>query len=137
MPVLADAIGETPETVMVTHALRRGACRAWVLGNAVRPRAAVVQLASFPDEPVAFGVDPWNLLAVLRQAGQWTAVNVPVFLGAKLAAALKRLTGKACTLTEEIYSVLLRRKKSTVSFSSQRQTWERRPFVSSLLMIYR
>jgi GNAT superfamily N-acetyltransferase len=92
---------------MVTHALRRGACRAWVLGRTEQPQATVIQLASFPDEPVAFGADPWNLLAVLRHAGQWTAVNVPVFLGAKLAAALQRLTGKACTLTEEIYSVLL------------------------------
>lgn len=106
MPVLAEVIGETPETVMVIHALRRRWCRAWVLGRSEQPRAAVIQLASFPDEPVAFGADPWNLLAILRTIDGWTAVNVPVALGPTLAAALQRITGNACTLTEEIYSVL-------------------------------
>ncbi len=108
LPVLAGVVGETPETVMVIHALRRGLCRAWVIGRPEEPRAAIVQMASFPAEPVGFGAEPESLLAILRFIAGWTAVNVPVALGSTLAAELQRFTGKACTLTEEIYSVLRR-----------------------------
>src|SRR5688572_12627889 len=63
---LADALGDTPETVMAVHRLRRGLARAVVAGPPHRPRAAIVQAFSVPEEPAGYGDDPEAIWSLLR-----------------------------------------------------------------------
>ena len=73
---LAGAIGDSPETVIPAHRLRRGLCRAYVSGSPSRFDGAIVQATRLPEEPMGFGNDPevlWGLLASVRG---WTCVNV-------------------------------------------------------------
>jgi hypothetical protein len=56
---LARALGDSPETVISLHLLRRGLGRAWVAGTPASPRAVVVENLAFDlGEPMAFGTDP-------------------------------------------------------------------------------
>ena len=48
---LADALGDSPETVIPVHILRQGLCLAWVAGDPDRPVAAVIQSTYLMDEP--------------------------------------------------------------------------------------
>ena len=73
---LADALGDSPETVIPVHRLRRGLCRAYVSGSPSRFDGAIVQGTRLPEEPIGFGNAPevlWDLLAAVRG---WTCVNV-------------------------------------------------------------
>ncbi len=106
MTILANIIGETPDTVMAIHALRRGRCRAWTSGESERTWAAVVQHASFPGEPFGFGEELRSLMTILSTLGAWTAVCLPLSVGERFARLLEGETGRACLLTEEIYSTL-------------------------------
>lgn len=54
----AEALGDTPHTVGAVHDLRRGSCRAYVIGTADRPAAAVVQSRFCRSEPVGRGTRP-------------------------------------------------------------------------------
>jgi RimJ/RimL family protein N-acetyltransferase len=108
MTALANIIGEAPDTVMAIHALRQGRCRAWTMGKPGRDWAAVVQHSSFPDEPFGFGEEPRSLMTILSTIGAWTAVCLPLSVGERFARLLESETGRACSLTEEIYSTLER-----------------------------
>jgi len=74
---LARALGDTPETVVAVHMLRRGFCKAWAAGPADRPEAAVVQVAFRPGEPFGWGNDPRVLWDVLCCVDGWECINVP------------------------------------------------------------
>ncbi|MER3437665.1 MAG: hypothetical protein C4346_08800 [Chloroflexota bacterium] len=108
LTTLASIIGEAPDTVMVIHALRRRRCRAWTAGEPERDWAAVVQHASFPNEPFGFGEEPRSLMTILSAIGAWTAVCLPLSVGERFAYLVASETGRPCSLTEEIYSVLER-----------------------------
>jgi hypothetical protein len=106
--VLAGALGDTPETVISVHQLRRGLCRALVLGPPERPQAAMLQLRADPAEPTGFGDDPAGLWRLLRELDGWTCVNVPLALGSPLAEQIAAETGRTCRLHEDVYHVLTR-----------------------------
>lgn len=64
---MADALGDSPETVIAAHVLRRGRARVYVAGSLPNIAAAVVEnLALNADEPTGFGDDPAALWALLR-----------------------------------------------------------------------
>jgi hypothetical protein len=73
---LASALGDTPTTTICVHALRRGFCRAYAVGDASRFEAAIVQRDDLPDEPFAFGSDAEAVWGLLRQIGGWRVVSV-------------------------------------------------------------
>lgn len=103
---LADAIGETPETVIPVHLLRRGLCRAVVAGSPRLPRAAIVQAHALPAEPTGFGDDPERLWALLGMLDGWEYLNVSLDAGQPLAAFAESETGRPSPLYEEIYFTL-------------------------------
>jgi RimJ/RimL family protein N-acetyltransferase len=105
---LAAAIGESPETVMDVHRLRRGLCRAVVVGTPRRPRAAIVQPHDLPDEPTAYGDNPATIWSLLRDLLGWSCVNASLEMGPPLAEAIELGTGRFCSLYGEIYYVLER-----------------------------
>jgi len=106
--LLADAIGESAETIMSVHRLRRGLCRAVVDGVPERPRAALVAPHEYPDEPSAFGDDPEAIWQLLRNLVGWSCVNASREIAPRLTALIEAGTGHACTWTEEIYYELAR-----------------------------
>ena len=60
---LADALGDTPETAIPTHLLRRGLADGYVAGDLSCPEAAIVQSHTLRSEPWCLGkVRPpcWN-----------------------------------------------------------------------------
>lgn len=64
---LADAIDETPETVIPIHLLRRGTCRVYSDGELSPLDAVVVQSESLRGEPFGLGSDPLGLWDLLRR----------------------------------------------------------------------
>jgi RimJ/RimL family protein N-acetyltransferase len=106
--LLATAIGETPETVMDVHRLRRGLCHAIVAGAPERPRAAIVQPHDLPTEPTAYGDDPALIWALLRELTGWSCVNTTLEMGTPLARLIEAGTGQFCQLYGEIYYALER-----------------------------
>jgi len=76
MLLLADLLGESPETVLAVHALRRQNCQAFIVGEFPRIQAALLQINPFPSEPQAFGVNADAILTVLQAIQGWDCVNV-------------------------------------------------------------
>jgi len=102
---LADALGDTPQTVMSAHRLRRGLARAVALadGAAARPLAAIVQAHTLTTEPAGFGDDPERIWRLLRGLDGWTCVHVAHDLGEPLAVILESATGRPFAIEDEIY----------------------------------
>lgn len=106
---LADALGDTPETVISLHVLRHraGLARAHLVGSPDRFAAAVVEnLAFSPDEPTAFGADPDALWSLLRPLPGWTCVNVPSSLAPAVARLIAAETGRPPRLLDDLYHAL-------------------------------
>ncbi len=104
--VLAETIGELPETLMAIEQLRRGLCRATILGVPGRPDAAIVRPDAFPTDATAFGGDPELLWILLRGLPGWECVDVAYALAPALAERISGATGRRCTLNEEIFFAL-------------------------------
>jgi hypothetical protein len=73
---LADALGDTPETVQSVHLLRRGTCKAYVAGDVARFDGAIVQANDWPTEPTGFGSNPDLLWDLLRAVKGWECLLV-------------------------------------------------------------
>ena len=91
---VADALGDTPETAIPTHLLRRGLADAYIAGSLPRFDGAIVQSHSLPYEPWCFGTDPdvqWQLLCRLNGWGRRrVSPNVSADLAGPLSALMKR-----------------------------------------------
>ncbi len=74
--ILADALGDKPETTISTHLLRRGLCKAYVAGKPARFDGAVVQWDTEPSEPEGFGSSPEVLWDLLRSVKGWDCIHV-------------------------------------------------------------
>lgn len=99
---LADALGDTPLTVIPVHDLRRGRCSAWAVGEPARARGAVVQGVDVPAEPAAFGTDAEAVWRILQSVRGWTCVNC----GTDVAPALRRLLARAMGVPVRAYGDL-------------------------------
>lgn len=106
--VLADALGDTPETVISVHLLRRGLARAVVAGDPARPLAAIVQAHDLPGEPVGFGDDGGALWALLRRLEGWMCVNVAHACAAPLSELMAETLGANVRRFDDVYHTLTR-----------------------------
>lgn len=103
--VLAEALGDTVETVIWVHLLRRGLCDAYVVGEPARFGAAVLQAHEFPAEPAAYGRDPealWDLLKALRG---WDCINVSEECACPLGEIMGRELGVPIRHYGDVYYV--------------------------------
>jgi len=105
--LLADALGDTPETTISVHLLRRGLCQAYVAGHPRQFLGAIVQDDHMPDEPTAFGPDPHVLWQVLQIVPGWQCVEVDPECAATLGKAISRGTGNQVRYYEDVYHALL------------------------------
>ena len=107
MPILAAALGDSPETVIAHHLLTTGACNAWVVGDVRQPRAAIVQAHQFLAEPMVFGDAAEPITRIIPQVDDWTTFCVPAVFARALErpVAMARNTLSLNTL-EDVYHVL-------------------------------
>jgi len=105
--LLADALGDTPETTISVHLLRRGLCRAYVAGRPERFLGAIVQDDHAPDEPTAFGADPQILWELLQIVPGWECVEVDSECAAELGETISTKTGKQVRYYGDIHHLLL------------------------------
>jgi predicted GNAT family acetyltransferase len=128
---VADRLGDSPETVISVHVLRRGLCRAFVLGTPEMPDAAMLQSIADPTEPTGFGDDAADLWRLLRGLRDWTCVNVPRAAGPQLAALISDGTAGSSRLREDVYHVLVEPARSFLHPAVRRLTIDDRCFLDA------
>ena len=107
MPLLAAALGDTPETVISHHLLTTGACNAWYTGDVRQPRAIAVQALAFPAEPTLFGETADAVIPLISQVTGWTTFSVPLALARELERPIATVAGTLSINTlEDVYHVL-------------------------------
>ncbi|MCA9834317.1 MAG: GNAT family N-acetyltransferase [Thermomicrobiales bacterium] len=107
MPILAAAIGESPETVISHHLLTSRACNAWYVGDVRQPRGLIVQAHAFPAEPNIHGFDAEDIAGIIPYVDEWDTFCTPLHLveGIERAVTAARDTTSLRTVTD-IYHVL-------------------------------
>lgn len=103
---LADALGDTPETVIAAHAARRGLCRAYVAGDSAHFAGVIVQTAEMPGEPMGFGEDADVLWNLLRSVEGWFCIEVARGAAPALGRLIQAGMGRPVRFYEDIYSTL-------------------------------
>ena len=111
--VLADALGDAPETVREVHQLRRGLCRAYVAGGPSDFEGAIIQVVLNPGELAGFGTDPEVLWDLLQSVDDWTCVDVAPSVAPRLGAIIREATGKRVCYYRDVYHTL---SKPAISF---------------------
>ena len=110
---LADALDDTPETVIPVHFLRRGLADAWVAGTAPRFDGVIVQAHLLPQEPWCFGRDPSTIWGLLRPLNDWGwqsfSPNVPADMASQLATFIKQDADVQCRQYGDVYHTLVGR----------------------------
>lgn len=104
--ILANALGDTAETVDSVHLLRRGTCKAYVAGNPSRFDGAIVQSNDWPTEPEGFGADPQVLWKLLKSVRGWTCVLVDSECAPVLGKIIEREMGVRVRYLEAVHHVL-------------------------------
>jgi RimJ/RimL family protein N-acetyltransferase len=72
---VADALGDSPFTVISTHLLRRRWCRTWVAGTPQHFDALVLHHIHDPSEPCSFGEDAEAIWRLLQHVQGWTCIE--------------------------------------------------------------
>jgi len=103
---LARALGDSPQTVVTLHHLRRGSCRAWVVGEPDVFRAAIVQTDCMPAEPTAFGTDAAAVWALLMEVTGWDCINVDPQVAADVGTAIAVTGGRPVRQYGDVYHAL-------------------------------
>lgn len=98
---LADALGDTPETVISVHALKRGYCRAYA-----SEAASIVQWDVLLGEPVGFGDDAAALWDLMQSVDGWFCVEVTTACAAALGQLIVAETGRRVRYYGDIYYTL-------------------------------
>lgn len=104
---LADALGDSPETVITTHLLRRGLARAYVAGEPARFDGAVVQWQGAPEEPAGHGVDAAVLWDLLQSVDGWTSINVTPSCAAAIGRIIETEAGMGVRYDGDVYHTLI------------------------------
>jgi len=119
---LAAALGDSPETVITLHHLRRGSCRAYVAGAPTHFDGAIIQHADAPTEPTGFGGDPAILDGLLQVMQGWDCISVPAMCAPGLGDALSQRMGARVRYLDDIYFQLVQPAPPVHSESVHRLT---------------
>jgi hypothetical protein len=103
--ILAEALGDTPETFISVHILTRSLGRAYVAGDVRCFEAAVVQERDYPNEMMGFGADAAALSRLLGLVEGWRAVEVKEDIAPKLGRILEARTGSEVRYYRDVFHV--------------------------------
>jgi hypothetical protein len=103
--VLADALGERPETVISIHQLRRGLCKAYVIGNPAQFEGAIIR---HPEsrELNGYGHDAHALYELLQVVPDWDCVEVAPACAPALGKLIELGMGVKVRFIGDIYHAL-------------------------------
>ena len=104
--VLADTLGDTPETVISVHQLRRGLCRAYLVGNPGDFNGVILQSEEEPEELMGFGTTPEAWWEILQTVQGWTCVEVPRAGAALLGPLIETHRRVSIRYYQDIYHTL-------------------------------
>lgn len=104
--LLAETLGDTCETVISVHLLRRGLCEAYLLGDLDGEYGAIVRDRNVFGEPAAYGNSPALIWELLQSLTGWFCVNIASELGAPIAMFMERDWGVSVRYLAEIYYTL-------------------------------
>lgn len=107
MPILAAAIGDSPETVISHHLLTSRSCDAWFVGDVRQPRALIIQGHGFRNEPIIHGHHADDVARIIPYIEEWETFSTPLYLVAELERVVTqaRETTSLRTITD-VYHVL-------------------------------
>ena len=105
---LAGALPDTPQTVISISQLRRGVARAYVVGTVHTWETAVVDDPGQPGEPMAFGQNPGQIMAILEQLDGWFCINVTPGAAPQLGPLLGARMGSSVRYYGDVYHTLTR-----------------------------
>ncbi len=114
--ILADILGDTPQTVISVHLLRRGLCRTYVAGDPSHFEGAIIQADFLPAEPTAFGSDPEVLWDLLQDVQGWDCVEVGLECAPALGEIIQTKMGVRVRYYGDIYHML---PKPVVHFENE------------------
>ncbi|HZH05087.1 MAG TPA: GNAT family N-acetyltransferase [Lautropia sp.] len=103
---LMSVIGEAPETLMSLEQLRRGLCRAYVLGFPEDPVAAAVLPSAFPGDVSLYGNDAQATFALLHHLDGWEVADIPAEQARAVANWLGWATRRPVTFSREHFFTL-------------------------------
>ena len=106
-PALVEALGDSPETLIPVHLLRRGWCDAWVAGDPSDFRGAIVQAHDLMEEPWGFGDDAEVLWQLLGNVQGWKHVNVSQACAAPMGKLIGTLPGSDVGFHGDVYHIML------------------------------
>jgi predicted GNAT family acetyltransferase len=102
--LLAEALGDTPETAIAVHLLRRGLCCAFIGDEP--SEAVIVQNEANPGDVYAFGVSPDAIQELLGSATGWRRVSAPGPVARLLGPAIERQAGLTVNYEATVYHTL-------------------------------
>jgi GNAT acetyltransferase-like protein len=102
---LADALGDSPETALAVHLLRKGGGEVYVMGDLPDFRAVVLEAYDVGPELLAFGGDAEALVHILAGIRDWEAVNAPAAIGPQLAGLIASELCLPGHMIDDIYQV--------------------------------
>ncbi len=112
LDLVARALGDTPETVIPVHLLRRDLADVYLAGPLPEFDAVVVQSHTWWEEPWCFGHDPEILWGLLRRLTGWgyrdMSPNVPPDLADSLSALIQQEENVQVRQYGDVYHTLTR-----------------------------
>jgi hypothetical protein len=102
---LADALGDSPETALPVHLLRKGNGQVYMAGELPDFQAVIIEDYSVGPELMAFGSDTYSLWRLLEGIDGWDAVNVPGSIGRELADIIREEIRVPIRLVDDVYQV--------------------------------
>jgi len=103
---VAEALGDTPFTVISTHLLRRRLCRAYISGAPDRFSALVLHPIDDPSEPASFGDDAQAIWQLLRDMTGWTSIETSQSCAPTLGALLEQELRVPVRYLEDVHHTL-------------------------------
>jgi hypothetical protein len=100
---LCRILGDSPETVIAVHLLRRGLCSAYAAGKPTRPDAFVIRPSRLIEEPMAFGSDALAIWRVLQGLPGWICVNVDSEIARRLGPVMRAQLGRPVRYLGDVY----------------------------------
>lgn len=127
----ADALGDSPFTVIPTHLLRQRWCRAYIVGDLLRFDALLIHHKNNPSEPVVFGSNAQAIGQLLRELTGWWCIEAATDVAPVLAEIMQRGMAVPMRLYADVHHTLTQPAPDIQHSNVRLLTTEDITFVSS------
>lgn len=105
---LANTLGDTPETTVSVHLLKKKLCKAFVAGSPTSFSAAIVQGHFDSEEPRGFGTEARALWELLQLVEGWDCISVNRQCAKPLGDLIEKSNGVKVRYYGDVYHSLTR-----------------------------